>query len=134
MWRVCLHTRVNILGQMDKPDVDSIDGLSPAIAIDQKTTSRNPRSTVGTVTEINDYLRLLYARVGKLICPNDGTPIESQSLEQMVNRVMKCLKTKFSACSCCGPKEGSIKVFEKIQKMDMCVCASMARCMKLPKN
>ena len=77
------------LGQMDKPDVDSIDGLSPAIAIDQKTTSRNPRSTVGTVTEINDYLRLLYARVGKPICPNDGTPIESQSLEQMVNRVME---------------------------------------------
>ena len=77
------------LGQMDKPDVDSIDGLSPAIAIDQKTTSRNPRSTVGTVTEINDYLRLLYARVGKPYCPNDGTLIESQSIEQMVNRVME---------------------------------------------
>ena len=59
------------LGQMDKPDVDSIDGLSPAISIDQKTTSKNPRSTVGTVTEINDYLRLLFARVGHPICPND---------------------------------------------------------------
>ncbi|MGF2049536.1 excinuclease ABC subunit UvrA, partial [Lactococcus lactis] len=59
------------LGQMDKPDVDSIDGLSPAISIDQKTTSKNPRSTVGTVTEINDYLRLLYARIGHPICPND---------------------------------------------------------------
>ena len=58
------------LGQMDKPDVDSIDGLSPAISIDQKTTSKNPRSTVGTVTEINDYLRLLWARVGTPICPN----------------------------------------------------------------
>ena len=77
------------LGQMDKPDVDSIDGLSPAISIDQKTTSKNPRSTVGTVTEINDYLRLLWARVGKPICPNDGTPITSQSVEQMVNRVQK---------------------------------------------
>ncbi|WP_461213274.1 excinuclease ABC subunit UvrA [Lacticaseibacillus sp. GG6-2] len=77
------------LGQMDKPDVDSIDGLSPAISIDQKTTSKNPRSTVGTVTEINDYLRLLWARIGHPICPNDGTPITSQSVEQMVNRVQK---------------------------------------------
>lgn len=76
------------LGQMDKPDVDSIDGLSPAISIDQKTTSKNPRSTVGTVTEINDYLRLLWARVGTPICPNDGHKIESQSPEQMVDRVM----------------------------------------------
>ncbi|QEA32056.1 excinuclease ABC subunit UvrA [Secundilactobacillus malefermentans] len=77
------------LGQMDKPDVDSIDGLSPAISIDQKTTSKNPRSTVGTVTEINDYLRLLWARVGKPICPNDGTEISSQSVEQMVDRVLQ---------------------------------------------
>ena len=77
------------LGQMDKPDVDSIDGLSPAISIDQKTTSHNPRSTVGTVTEINDYLRLLWARVGTPICPNDHIPITSQSPEQMVNRVLK---------------------------------------------
>lgn len=76
------------LGQMDKPDVDSIDGLSPAISIDQKTTSKNPRSTVGTITEINDYLRLLYARIGHPICPNDGTPITSQSLEQMVDSVL----------------------------------------------
>ena len=76
------------LGQMDKPDVDSIDGLSPAISIDQKTTSKNPRSTVGTVTEINDYLRLLWARVGKPVCPNDGHEITSQSPEQMVNKVL----------------------------------------------
>ena len=76
------------LGQMDKPDVDSIDGLSPAISIDQKTTSHNPRSTVGTVTEINDYLRLLWARVGTPICPNDGTPITSQSVDQMADQVM----------------------------------------------
>ena len=107
------------LGQMDKPDVDSIDGLSPAIAIDQKTTSRNPRSTVGTVTEINDYLRLLYARVGKPICPNDGTLIESQSLEQMVNRVMAMPeKTKIQVLApVVVQKKGEHKkVFEKIQK------------------
>ena len=107
------------LGQMDKPDVDSIDGLSPAIAIDQKTTSRNPRSTVGTVTEINDYLRLLYARVGKPICLNDGTPIESQSLEQMVNRVMAMPeKTKIQVLApVVVQKKGEHKkVFEKIQK------------------
>lgn len=77
------------LGQMDKPDVDSIDGLSPAISIDQKTTSHNPRSTVGTVTEINDFLRLLWARVGTPICPNDHIPITSQSPEQMVDRVLE---------------------------------------------
>ncbi|WP_429970658.1 excinuclease ABC subunit UvrA [Fructilactobacillus sp. Tb1] len=76
------------LGQMNKPDVDSIVGLSPAISIDQKTTSKNPRSTVGTVTEINDYLRLLWARVGTPICPNDGTVIESQSVDQMIDRIL----------------------------------------------
>ncbi|KYC66801.1 excinuclease ABC subunit UvrA [Heyndrickxia coagulans] len=76
------------LGQMDKPDVDAIEGLSPAISIDQKTTSRNPRSTVGTVTEIYDYLRLLYARVGHPICPNHGIEIASQTVEQMVDRIM----------------------------------------------
>ncbi|MBA2636617.1 MAG: excinuclease ABC subunit UvrA [Solirubrobacterales bacterium] len=76
------------LGQMDKPDVDSIEGLSPAISIDQKTTSRNPRSTVGTVTEIHDYLRLLWARVGKPFCHVCGAPIEGQSVEQIVDRVL----------------------------------------------
>lgn len=76
------------LGQMDKPDVDSIDGLSPAISIDQKTTSRNPRSTVGTVTEIYDYLRLLYARIGRPHCPNHGIEITSQTVEQMVDRIL----------------------------------------------
>ena len=107
------------LGQMDKPDVDSIDGLSPAIAIDQKTTSRNPRSTVGTVTEINDYLRLLYARVGKPYCPNDGTLIESQSIEQMVNRVMELperTKIQILAPIVKGKKGEHKKVFENIQK------------------
>lgn len=68
------------LGQMDKPDLDSIEGLSPAISIDQKTTSRNPRSTVGTVTEIYDYLRLLFARAGRPFCPNCDIPITSQTV------------------------------------------------------
>ena len=76
------------LGQMDKPDVDSIEGLSPAISIDQKTTSRNPRSTVGTVTEIYDYLRLLWARIGKPHCHICGRPIEGQSAEQIIDHVM----------------------------------------------
>jgi excinuclease ABC subunit A len=76
------------LGQMDKPDVDSIEGLSPAISIDQKTTSRNPRSTVGTVTEIYDYLRLLWARIGKPHCYNCGRPIAAQSAEQIIDQIM----------------------------------------------
>ncbi|AET57620.1 UvrABC system protein A (UvrA protein) [Paenibacillus terrae HPL-003] len=77
------------LGQMEKPDVDSIDGLSPAISIDQKTTSRNPRSTVGTVTEIYDYLRLLFARIGHPHCPEHGIEITSQTVEQMVDRILQ---------------------------------------------
>ena len=76
------------LGQMEKPDVDSIEGLSPAISIDQKTTSHNPRSTVGTVTEIYDYFRLLYARVGKPHCPNCGREIARQTVDQIVDKVM----------------------------------------------
>lgn len=107
------------LGQMDKPDVDSIDGLSPAIAIDQKTTSRNPRSTVGTVTEINDFLRLLYARVGHPICPNDGTLISSQSPEQMVNQILELperTKLQILAPIIKGKKGQHKKVFEDIKK------------------
>ena len=77
------------LGQMDKPEVESIEGLSPAISIDQKTTSKNPRSTVGTVTEIHDYLRLLYARIGKPHCPVCGRLISSQSVDQIVDAVME---------------------------------------------
>ena len=76
------------LGQVDKPDVDSIEGLSPAISIDQKTTSKNPRSTVGTVTEIYDYLRLLYARIGIPHCPICGREITSQSVDQIVEQLM----------------------------------------------
>ena len=77
------------LGGTDKPDVDSIEGLSPAISIDQKTTNKNPRSTVGTVTEIYDYLRLLYARIGVPYCPNHNKPIASQSIEEMTNQILK---------------------------------------------
>ena len=76
------------LGQMDKPDVDHIDGLSPAISIDQKSASRNPRSTVGTITEVYDYLRLLWARIGVQHCPNDGTKLERQTPQQIVDRIM----------------------------------------------
>src|ERR671916_212068 len=76
------------LGQMEKPDVDSIEGLSPAISIDQKTTSRNPRSTVGTVTEIYDYLRLLFARIGHPHCPVCGREIQRQSVPQIVDRIL----------------------------------------------
>jgi len=77
------------LGQMDKPDVDFIDGLSPAVSIDQKSASRNPRSTVGTITEVYDYLRLLYARIGKPHCPICGRPIARQTPQQIVDRVLE---------------------------------------------
>src|ERR671934_195233 len=76
------------LGQMDKPDVDFIEGLSPAVSIDQKSASRNPRSTVGTITEIYDYLRLLYARAGKPHCPTCGEPISRQTPQQIVDQVL----------------------------------------------
>lgn len=112
------------LGQMDKPDVDSIDGLSPAISIDQKTTSKNPRSTVGTVTEINDYLRLLYARCGHPICPNDHVEITSQSVEQMVDQVLELPeRTKIQILSpVIYQRKASIKKFLNIfKKKVMCV-------------
>ncbi|TPR51186.1 excinuclease ABC subunit UvrA [Apilactobacillus micheneri] len=107
------------LGQMDKPDVDSIEGLSPAIAIDQKTTSHNPRSTVGTVTEINDYFRLLWARVGTPICPNDGTKITRQSIDQMIDEIMALPeRTKLQILSPVVREERGQhkKTFEKIQR------------------
>src|SRR5436305_4836536 len=85
------------LQMMEKPDVDSIDGLSPAISIDQQTTSRNPRSTVGTVTEIYDYLRLLYARVGRPHRPVRGTPIAGQSIDAIVEQILRLQEgTKFT--------------------------------------
>ncbi|PYZ92834.1 excinuclease ABC subunit A [Salipaludibacillus keqinensis] len=107
------------LGQMDKPDVDAIEGLSPAISIDQKTTSKNPRSTVGTVTEIYDYLRLLYARVGRPICPNHGIEISSQTVQQMVDRMMEYperTKMQILAPLVSGRKGTHAKVLEDIKK------------------
>ncbi|MFJ9463557.1 excinuclease ABC subunit UvrA [Viridibacillus arvi] len=107
------------LGQMDKPDVDAIEGLSPAISIDQKTTSRNPRSTVGTVTEIYDYLRLLYARVGKPICPNHGIEITSQTVEQMVDRLVQYperTKMQLLAPMVSGRKGTHVKLLEDLKK------------------
>ncbi|MGE5703238.1 MAG: excinuclease ABC subunit UvrA, partial [Clostridia bacterium] len=107
------------LGQIDKPDVDSIEGLSPAISIDQKTTSRNPRSTVGTVTEIYDYLRLMYARIGKAICPEHGIEIRSQTVEQMVDRVMEFperTRMQILAPLVQGRKGEHVKLLEDIRK------------------
>jgi len=107
------------LGQMDKPDVDAIEGLSPAISIDQKTTSRNPRSTVGTVTEIYDYLRLLFARVGRPTCPIHDIEISSQTIEQMVDRILEYperTKLQVLAPVVSGRKGTHVKVFEDIKK------------------
>ncbi|BDG30703.1 excinuclease ABC subunit UvrA [Parageobacillus thermoglucosidasius] len=107
------------LGQMDKPDVDAIEGLSPAISIDQKTTSRNPRSTVGTVTEIYDYLRLLFARIGRPVCPEHGIEITSQTIEQMVDRLLSYperTKMQILAPIVSGRKGTHAKTLEDIRK------------------
>ena len=107
------------LGQMDKPDVDLIEGLSPAISIDQKTTSRNPRSTVGTVTEIYDYLRLLYARAGRPHCPKCGKPISQQTLDQMLDQILSLAdgtKLLILAQMIRGKKGEHRKVFEQIRR------------------
>ena len=106
------------LQMMEKPDVDSIEGLSPAISIDQKTTSRNPRSTVGTVTEIYDYLRLLYARVGRPHCPVCGRPIAGQSIEAIVDQVLRLAEgTKFTVnAPVVRDRKGEYKdVFEELR-------------------
>lgn len=107
------------LGNSEKPDVDSIEGLSPAISIDQKTTSNNPRSTVGTVTEIYDYLRLLFARIGVPYCPNHNIPITSQSVEEMTNKVLEYKEgTKIIIMSPVvhGEKGTHKELFEKLRK------------------
>ncbi|HWR42468.1 excinuclease ABC subunit UvrA [Sporomusa sp.] len=107
------------LGQMDKPDVDYIEGLSPAISIDQKTTSRNPRSTVGTVTEIYDYLRLLFARAGRPFCPKCGKPISQQTVEQMVDQLLALgdgARLSIMAPVVRGKKGEHQKVLEDIRK------------------
>ncbi|TFJ93322.1 excinuclease ABC subunit UvrA [Lentibacillus salicampi] len=107
------------LGQMDKPDVDAIEGLSPSISIDQKTTSNNPRSTVGTVTEIYDYLRLLYARVGHPTCPRHGIEISSQTVQQMVDRILEYperTKMQILAPVVSGRKGEHVKAIEKLKQ------------------
>ena len=107
------------LGQMEKPDLDSIDGLSPAISIDQKSTSHNPRSTVGTVTEVHDYLRLLYARCGIPHCPGCGKPIERQTLDQVVDQVMALpMDTKLLIIAPCvrGRKGEHQKVLDELKR------------------
>src|SRR5699024_3655322 len=107
------------LGQMDKPDVDLIEGLSPAISIDQKTTSKNPRSTVGTVTEIYDYLRLLFARAGRPTCPKHGIEISSQTVEQMVDRILEYperTRLQILAPVVSGRKGEHVKVLENLKQ------------------
>ena len=107
------------LGQMEKPNVESIEGLSPAISIDQKSTNRNPRSTVGTVTEIYDYFRLLYARIGIPHCPKCGREIKKQSVDQMVDQIMELperTKIQLLAPVVRGRKGEHQKLFEKAKK------------------
>ena len=107
------------LGQMEKPDVESIEGLSPAISIDQKSTNRNPRSTVGTVTEIYDYMRLLYARVGIPHCPKCGKEIHKQSIDQMVDHIMQMperTKIQLLAPVVRGRKGEHVKVLDQARK------------------
>jgi len=107
------------LGNMDKPDVDAIEGLSPSISIDQKTTSRNPRSTVATMTEIADYLRLLYARIGVPYCPTHNIPIQSQSVQEMVDRILAFpngSKVQIFSPIITGQKGTHAKTFEQLEK------------------
>ena len=107
------------LGQMEKPEVEYIEGLSPAISIDQKTTAKNPRSTVGTVTEIYDYLRLLYARVGIPHCPKCGKEIKKQTIDQIVDRILELPeKTKFQVLAPVirGKKGEHVKLLEDAKK------------------
>ena len=121
------------LGQMDKPDLDSIDGLSPAVSIDQKTTSKNPRSTVGTVTEIYDYLRLLFARVGTPHCPECGRVIERQTTDQVADKVLAagpaarlCWRRWFV-----DARENMPSCLRTCVRRALAVCASTARCARL---
>jgi len=106
------------LGNMEKPDVDSIEGLAPAISIDQKTTSHNPRSTVGTITEIYDYVRLMYARIGRPICPHHGIEIKSQTIQEMTNRVLDYLGERLIILSPVirGKKGTHDKLLESLRK------------------
>ena len=110
------------LGLMEKPDVDSIEGLSPAISIDQKTTSKNPRSTVGTVTEIYDYIRLLYARIGVPYCPSCGRKIEKQTIDQIVDHVLEMeegTRIQVLAPIIRGKKGEHVKLLQDMQKEEL---------------
>ncbi len=120
------------LGQMNKPDVEYIEGLSPAISIDQKTTNRNPRSTVGTVTEIYDYLRLLYARIGIAHCPSCGKEITSQSIDMMMEDMMSMPEGQafyILAPVVKGQKGQHKKLLENLKKAVMLGCWWIKRCM-----
>lgn len=114
----------SVLGQMEKPNVESIEGLPPAISIDQKSTNKNPRSTVGTVTEIYDYFRLLYARIGIPHCPKCGRAITKQTIDQMVDTVMALperTRIQLLAPVVRGRKGEHQKLFERAKRADMCV-------------
>ena len=107
------------IGNMNKPDVDSIEGLSPSISIDQKSTNKNPRSTVGTITEIYDYLRLLFARIGVPYCPHHHRPIKSQSIEEMTNQILKLedkTKIEIMAPVAHGEKGTHVDTFNNLRK------------------
>ena len=113
------------LGQMEKPNVEKIEGLSPAISIDQKSTNRNPRSTVGTVTEIYDYFRLLYARIGVPHCPKCGKEIKKQTVDQMVDQIMELperTNIQLLAPVVRGRKGEHQKLFEQAKRKRLCAC------------
>ena len=125
------------LGQMEKPDVESIEGLSPAISIDQKSTNRNPRSTVGTVTEIYDYFRLLYARIGIPHCPKCGREIKKQTVDQMVDQIMDCRSARRSSSLrqlSVEEKDAMKSFWRERRKADMYVCVWTVICMNYPKR
>ena len=118
------------LGQMDKPDVDFIEGLSPAISIDQKSASRNPRSTVGTITEIYDYLRLLYARIGDPHCPEHAIQLSAQSVSQMVDHVLELppdTRLMILAPLIVGRKGEQADLFEELPSVTLCLVTSELR-------
>ena len=117
------------LDQMERPEVDSIDGLSPAISIEQKTTSRSPRSTVGTITEIYDYLRLLYSSIGMPHCPVCGSEISRQTTEQILQHVLASAPTTASWCWrrwCAGARANIRKIWRNWRGRDSCARASTA--------
>ena len=118
------------LGQMDKPDLDSIDGLSPAVSIDQKTTSKNPRSTVGTVTEIYDYLRLLFARVGTPHCPECGRVIERQTTDQVADQVLAAGAAARLCWHrwCAGEKASTPNCLRTFAPRALAACVSTVKC------